>query len=361
MKKIDVRPMLARGEEPFDAIMSAVAGLEPGEELELTAPLDPIPLYSVLGARGFQHQTEALGGGDYRVVFRPEGAPSSSTSTAPLIGRARELASFSGDGFGRRILFENDRLRVVLAAFEPGQEIPVHAPGVDLVLSVLEGMGEVRAGDQVHPVAAGDVVIVPAGEERGVRARTRMVALHVVSPPPTEADHAAVAGGGHWPSATAGPSVAQLILEEHAGLFPHLEDLGHLADEIQDLEGDQLGERLGGVLAFLKGGLLPHAEEEERSVYPAVERALRAVGGGTDTMSADHVRIRDLIAELEALAASDQSPANRRREQALLDGLRTVLELHFTKENERYLPLLDLLPPQERARLHEHLSGGHQD
>lgn len=74
MKRIDVRPMLARGEEPFDAIMAAVAGLEPGEELELTAPLDPVPLHSVLGARGFEHRTESLSGGDYRVVFRPQGS-----------------------------------------------------------------------------------------------------------------------------------------------------------------------------------------------------------------------------------------------------------------------------------------------
>jgi hypothetical protein len=35
-----------------------------------------------------------------------------------------------------------------------------------------------------------------------------------------------------------------------------------------------------------------------------------------------------------------------------------VLELHLTKENERYGPLLDLLSPEERARLYEHLSGG---
>ena len=84
MSKLDVRPILARGEEPFDAIMSAVAGLGPGEELELTASLDPVPLYSVLGARGFEHSTEALGGGDYRVVFRPrETDPNASPHEPP--------------------------------------------------------------------------------------------------------------------------------------------------------------------------------------------------------------------------------------------------------------------------------------
>lgn len=72
MAMLDVRPMMAAGKEPFDAIMGAVGGLRPGEEFELFAPLEPIPLYQVLGARGFAHETEALGGGDFRVVFRRE-------------------------------------------------------------------------------------------------------------------------------------------------------------------------------------------------------------------------------------------------------------------------------------------------
>ncbi len=71
MAKLDVRPMMAAGNEPFEAIMGVVGGLAPNEEFELVAPLEPVPLYQVLGARGFHHETEALGGGDYRVVFRP--------------------------------------------------------------------------------------------------------------------------------------------------------------------------------------------------------------------------------------------------------------------------------------------------
>lgn len=72
MSTLDVRPMMAAGEEPFTAIMTAVAQLEAGEEFELLAPLDPIPLYQVLGARGFNYSKQELGGGDYRVVFRRE-------------------------------------------------------------------------------------------------------------------------------------------------------------------------------------------------------------------------------------------------------------------------------------------------
>jgi uncharacterized protein (DUF2249 family) len=71
MATLDVREMMAEGGDPFAAIMRAVERLRPGEEFELLAPLDPVPLYGVLDARGFAHHTEDLGGGDYRVVFRP--------------------------------------------------------------------------------------------------------------------------------------------------------------------------------------------------------------------------------------------------------------------------------------------------
>lgn len=72
MAILDVRPMMLAGEEPFETIMDVVARLEAQEELELLAPLQPVPLYHVPGARGFSHETESLGQGEYRVVFRRE-------------------------------------------------------------------------------------------------------------------------------------------------------------------------------------------------------------------------------------------------------------------------------------------------
>ena len=71
MAELDVRELMAQGGDPFAAIMAAVSRLDPAEPLELVAPLDPIPLYSVLAERGYSHHTEDLGGGDYRVRFTP--------------------------------------------------------------------------------------------------------------------------------------------------------------------------------------------------------------------------------------------------------------------------------------------------
>jgi uncharacterized protein (DUF2249 family) len=73
MGRLDVRDLMARGDDPFAAIMDAVSELAKSEPFELIAPLEPVPLYSVLAARGYDHRTEGLGGGDYRVVFTPVG------------------------------------------------------------------------------------------------------------------------------------------------------------------------------------------------------------------------------------------------------------------------------------------------
>jgi quercetin dioxygenase-like cupin family protein/uncharacterized protein (DUF2249 family) len=90
-------------------------------------------------------------------------------------------------------IYTSDNYRVILAYFRAGQFIPVHTPNIDLVLLVHSGKGEVVAADRKLDVKAGDLVIVPKGEKRGVRAISDMEILHLVSPPPTDADHEEVA------------------------------------------------------------------------------------------------------------------------------------------------------------------------
>lgn len=85
MARLDVRPILAAGGEPFEEIMETVASLTDSEGLELIAPLEPVPLYQVLGAMGFAHETRSLGGGEYEVVFRRL-QPSSPASGADAAG-----------------------------------------------------------------------------------------------------------------------------------------------------------------------------------------------------------------------------------------------------------------------------------
>jgi quercetin dioxygenase-like cupin family protein len=118
-----------------------------------------------------------------------------------IITTSKNAATFKPERFNPVVLAENQRVKVILVCLEPGQFIPVHSPQVDMALVILEGEGMLVAGEREEAARPGVVAFVPAGENRGLKAQTRLVALHVVTPPPTQADHAGVAAGlakGEW-------------------------------------------------------------------------------------------------------------------------------------------------------------------
>lgn len=111
---------------------------------------------------------------------------------AAILQSYRDAIAFRPERFNPVLVASGAHMKAVLTCLEPGQFIPVHRPGVDMLLIVLEGEGQVVAGDRQEPVRPGAVIFAPAGEARGVKAETRLVAFHVVSPPPTEKDHVEV-------------------------------------------------------------------------------------------------------------------------------------------------------------------------
>ena len=80
---VDVRPILRAGGEPFSVIMQAVESLEPGQGMRLFATFKPIPLFGVLGSRGFSHEAIELDDGEWEVLFRPEKTSPSPPSINP--------------------------------------------------------------------------------------------------------------------------------------------------------------------------------------------------------------------------------------------------------------------------------------
>jgi quercetin dioxygenase-like cupin family protein len=104
--------------------------------------------------------------------------------------------AYDPERFTAQEVFRTERSKVVCGYFEPGQFIPVHAPGSDVVVSVREGTGTVREGDTDHRVGPGDVVVVEADTARGVRADDeRLEALLVTAPHPSDAEHTPVREG----------------------------------------------------------------------------------------------------------------------------------------------------------------------
>jgi uncharacterized protein (DUF2249 family) len=68
-RSLDVRPLLARGEEPLPKIMAAVEALRSGEGLVITAPFLPSPLIERLHAAGFQARPERSDDGAWKTFF----------------------------------------------------------------------------------------------------------------------------------------------------------------------------------------------------------------------------------------------------------------------------------------------------
>lgn len=139
------------------------------------------------------------------------------------------------------------------------------------------------------------------------------------------------------------------LREEHRELLPNIHRLGDLADDVGVADEATIWARLEDAYDFLASHLAPHAKAEEAVLYPAVEAAM-AAPGATDTMSRDHVdvlaRVAQLARDLEHRGPIDNVTATRLRSE--LYGLQAVISLHFEKEEEIYLPILDaaLAPDQ---------------
>lgn len=96
---LDVRDMIAGGEEPFDLIMRTAREIPAGGVLVIEAPFDPAPLRRVLGKQGFTDHAEEIGPDHWRVWFRRgERRPEEAAPAAPPAARIwREADGFHID------------------------------------------------------------------------------------------------------------------------------------------------------------------------------------------------------------------------------------------------------------------------
>lgn len=138
--------------------------------------------------------------------------------------------------------------------------------------------------------------------------------------------------------------ITQPLRDEHKDLLPNIEKLCQVADAVGDSTIEALQQEVDEVIDFLTHHLIPHAQAEDRALYPVVAEVM---GGpqATHTMSRDHVEVGRLTDELVKLRTNlrdmpyDQVQATALRR--VLYGLYALVKVHFAKEEEIYLPLLD--------------------
>ena len=129
----------------------------------------------------------------------------------------------------------------------------------------------------------------------------------------------------------------------HRELRSDLERLRQWADEIGIVHIDTVRQRLGAANELLMTGLLPHALAEDEVLYPAAEKFVGAYA--IEMLRRDHGQMLKLTAELNALrraaSADEVGPRFAVEARRLLYGLYMLADLHFAKEDEIVLPVLD--------------------
>src|SRR5689334_7397286 len=94
--------------------------------------------------------------------------------------------------------------------------------------------------------------------------------------------------------------LTQPLRDEHKELQPQIDLLRTAADSVGDAPISVLWQQVDVVYDFLTHHLIPHAQAEERALYPVVGKVMGAPEA-TATMSRDHVEVGRLTEELAAL------------------------------------------------------------
>ena len=148
-------------------------------------------------------------------------------------------------------------------------------------------------------------------------------------------------------------SITQPLRDEHKALYPQVENLRLAGDVVNESLTSLAHDKIEQAYNFLTRQLIPHAQAEEKAIYPMIQKAMGAAEA-TATMTRDHVEVERLTQELGSLRVHktqlsitfEQVSALRR----VLYGLYALVKLHFAKEEEIFLPLLDSKLSAEEAQ-----------
>jgi uncharacterized protein (DUF2249 family) len=199
---IDVRslPPPTRHSRIFEIFDS----MRPGNSLLVVNDHEPVHLLQFMKheRRDFDfsaYQAYQKGPAEWVGVFKKKKKAEAQKTDAGEEGDRLIFTSFEKErnydpgSFSPVPVYTSKDYKVIMAYFKAGQFIPVHSPGIDLVLFMYNGRGEVVAAESRFQVKPGDIVIVPRGQKRGIKAETDMEVLHIVSPSPSDSDHEEVA------------------------------------------------------------------------------------------------------------------------------------------------------------------------
>lgn len=148
-------------------------------------------------------------------------------------------------------------------------------------------------------------------------------------------------------------AVMSTIHEEHRAMLPHVKAMRTTSELIGHTPHSVVVARCHEAVQFLRHRLIPHARAEEQFLYPVIDR-LESARLGSALMRWDHAEIERLTEELHS--AWEKMMSNRlltdeveRHVRETLLALHSVLVVHFQKEDDVIVPLLEASISQDEA------------
>jgi iron-sulfur cluster repair protein YtfE (RIC family) len=152
-------------------------------------------------------------------------------------------------------------------------------------------------------------------------------------------------------------TLLQPLRDEHKEMLPQIEHIRTVADSVGEVSLSALRQAVDEVREFLTFQLIPHARAEDQTLYPTIGKILGAPQA-TATMRRDHIEVGRLSDELASIrlqiAGKTLGDTEARALRRVLYGLYALIKVHFAKEEEIYIPILEEgLNTQEAQRLFE--------
>lgn len=91
---------------------------------------------------------------------------------------------FSKEKYISKILFDCDKVRLVLFCLEKGQEVPPHTVKPQVIMYVISGRGTFTVGDHTYSVKSDSAAVCESMEAHGIKADEQMVVLASIIPRP---------------------------------------------------------------------------------------------------------------------------------------------------------------------------------
>ena len=146
----------------------------------------------------------------------------------------------------------------------------------------------------------------------------------------------------------------QAFRDEHRHLLDDVERIRVAARELPWISWAERRDIVDRVRRFLNETLIPHAEAEERVLYPEWSR-LVGYPDAAAPMIYDHRAIRARVARLADTQISDTEAI-----QELLYELHALIVVHLEREEEIQLRALDEQPPEVVEHILERMEAGRE-